>query len=78
MSSNKVGELKSKTALWELVDKSLSSKNLNKYNKGRNTEDTKSIINYMISALYNIKQSNKDFNETEFYQMVLENNFIFK
>jgi hypothetical protein len=31
----------------------------------------------MISALHNIKQSNKDLNETEFYQMVLENMNLF-
>ena len=56
----------------EKVDNFSSGKDFIKYNHGRNTEDTKEIYNYMLSALFNIKQNlDENFDENKFYEEVL-------
>ena len=53
------------------------TKDFIKYNHGRNTEETKEIYNYMLSALYNFRQILEgNFDEKKFYEEVFKLNML--
>ena len=67
---NSIHKKKDKKAVVQLVDEVLSTSDMRKLNKGRKTEDTKAVLNYMMSALYSIKQKKPDFDTNKFFDEV--------
>ncbi len=67
---NVIHKIKDKKAIEQLVDDVLTNSDLAKFNKGRKTDDTKAILNYMMTALYSIKQKNADFDTNKFFDEV--------
>jgi hypothetical protein len=62
-------------AFKSIVDEVLAgSGDYKKFNKGRKTEDTKAILNYAISTLYNLKQKKNDFDSNKFFDEVFDDN----
>ena len=60
-----------KKAFISIVDEVLSGAgDFKRHNKGRKTEETKAILNYVISALYNLKQKKNDFDSNIFFDEV--------
>jgi hypothetical protein len=62
---------KDKKGFKKLVNDVLSNESIDNLEKERNTEDTKAILGYMMSALYKKLQNNKDLEVEKFFDEVL-------
>jgi hypothetical protein len=67
---NSIHKKKDRKGVAQLVDDVLSTTDVGKLNKGRKTDETKAVLNYMMSALYNIKQKKSDFDSNKFFDEV--------
>ena len=67
---NSIHKKKDKKGIIQLVDDVLATTDVRKLNKGRKTEETKAVLNYMMSALYSIKQKKSDFDANKFFDEV--------
>jgi hypothetical protein len=61
---------KDKKSFKKLVDDVLSNEDIDSLKKERTTEDTKAILGYMMSSLYNKMQKNKDFEIEKYFDEV--------
>ncbi len=75
---NSIHKKKDKKGVAQLVDDVLSTTDVGKLNKGRKTDETKAVLNYMMSALYNIKQKNSDFDSNKFFDEVSKSSILNK
>ena len=69
-SLHSIHEKKDRKGFKKLVDDVLSSGSIENLNKERKTEDTKAILGYMMSSLYNKNQNKKNFEIDKFFDQV--------